>query len=259
MSLPEVTDFILAVFAEPRFVFAALVAFAAGLVRGFAGFGAAMIFMPLASSVVAPQTAAAGFLVMDTVLTLPLVAGALRHCQWHTVLPTALTAMAVVPFGAWVLAHGDELTLRWIISIVVLALLALLLSGWRYTREPGVAASVGVGAVAGFLSGVTQVSGPPVVAFWISGPAPSRTIRANLLVFFFLASISATVSFASHGFFTCDTLKLIVAMTPLFGLAIFLGARGFGRTSDTLYRRVAFALIAIAAITGLPLLDGLLR
>lgn len=174
MSIAELGEFILAAYLEPRFILAALFAFIAGLVRGFAGFGAGMVFMPLASSIVAPQTTAAGFLVMDGVLTLPLVIGALRHCQWFTVIPTALSAMAVIPLGAWVLANGDPLVLRWVISGVVLALLALLLTGWRYHREPTTPASLAVGAVAGFLSGVTQVSGPPVVAFWISGPARRR-------------------------------------------------------------------------------------
>lgn len=259
MSPAEITGFVLSAFAEPRFMLAAAVAFVAGLVRGFAGFGAAMIFMPVASSIVAPHTAAAAFLTLDAVLTLPMVAGAARHCQWHTVLPAAIAGMAVVPVGAWGLAHGDPLTLRWIISLVVLALLGLLLSGWRYTGKPSVPASLGIGACAGFLSGTTQVSGPPVVAFWISGPSPAQVIRANLIMFFFLDGIAAFVAFASHGFFNADTLQLIVAAAPAFALAIFLGARGFGRTSDTFYRRVAFAMIAIAAITGMPVLDGWLR
>ncbi|MEZ5876831.1 MAG: sulfite exporter TauE/SafE family protein [Tepidamorphaceae bacterium] len=259
MSPAEITGFVLSAFAEPRFMLAAAVAFVAGLVRGFAGFGAAMIFMPVASSIVAPHTAAAGFLVMDTVLTLPLVAGAARHCEWHTVLPAAIAGMLVVPLGAWVLAHGDPLTLRWIISIVVLALLGLLLSGWRYTGKPTVPASLAVGGCAGFLSGTTQVSGPPVVAFWVSGSSSAQAIRANLIMFFFLDGLAAFAAFASHGFFTADTMKLIVAGAPTFALAIFLGAHGFGRTSDTFYRRIAFAMIAIAAITGMPVLDGLLR
>ena len=259
MSPAEIIGFALSAFAEPRFVFAAAVAFVAGLVRGFAGFGAAMIFMPVASSFVAPQTAAAGFLVIDTVLTLPMVAGAARHCQWHTVLPAAAAGMAVVPVGAYVLAHADPVVLRWFISAVVLALLGLLLSGWRYTGKPSVPASLGVGACAGFLSGTTQVSGPPVVAFWISGPSPAIAIRANLIMFFFLDGLAAFAAFAGHGFFTADTLQLIVATAPAFGIAIFLGARGFGRTSETFYRRVAFTMIAIAAITGMPILDGWLR
>ena len=45
----------------------AAAAFIAGLARGFSGFGAALIFMPLASVVVTPQVAAPLLLVVDAV------------------------------------------------------------------------------------------------------------------------------------------------------------------------------------------------
>ena len=43
-------------------------AFLAGLARGFSGFGAALIFIPLASAIVGPRVASAVLLVVDAVL-----------------------------------------------------------------------------------------------------------------------------------------------------------------------------------------------
>lgn len=79
----------------------------AGLVRGFAGFGAAMIYMPVASTVLAPKVAAPTFLVLDFVITLPLLANAIRQCDWRTVAPTAGAAIVAAPLGAAVLANAD--------------------------------------------------------------------------------------------------------------------------------------------------------
>jgi uncharacterized membrane protein YfcA len=228
-------------------------------VRGFTGFGAALIFMPLASTVLDPKLAAAALLVVDDVLTLPMAFAALRFCHWRTVLPAAIAAMATAPVGAWVLAHGDAITLRWTISAIVLAMLALILSGIRYHGNPRTEASAAVGAVAGLLGGVSQVSGPPVIAFWMSGPLPLAIVRANLLVFFALASFSSFAAYLWHGFFTADALWLMLLVTPAFAVALFAGARLFRISQGAAYRPVAYAVIALAAVTSMPVFDGVLR
>ena len=46
----------------------------AGVVRGFAGFGAAMIMMPVLAAVLGPVVAVPTLSVMDSLMTLPLVA-----------------------------------------------------------------------------------------------------------------------------------------------------------------------------------------
>jgi uncharacterized protein len=52
------------------------VALIAGMARGFSGFGSALIFMPLASSLAAPRMMAAVLLVIDFVSAAPLVPNA---------------------------------------------------------------------------------------------------------------------------------------------------------------------------------------
>ncbi len=231
----------------------------AGLIRGFSGFGAAMIYMPVASTVIAPQTAAAAFLVLDSIVTLPLLFNALRQCDVKTVAPTITAAMLCVPIGAWVLAQADLLTLRWLICLIILGALLLLISGWRYRGQPTLLASLGVGALSGVLSGVSQVSGPPVVAFWLSGPKPPATVRANLIVFFALNSLSVYAAFFYYGFFTRETLALIIVTAPVYAATLFLGAQGFRRSNPSVYRLLAYILIGVAAVTSIPLFDDLLR
>src|SRR5262249_24990293 len=52
------------------------VALIASITRGFSGFGAALIFMPLASTVAAPRTVAALLLIIDLVAAAPLAPNA---------------------------------------------------------------------------------------------------------------------------------------------------------------------------------------
>lgn len=230
-----------------------------GVVRGFAGFGAAMIFMPIASTLMDPRLAAATFLVVDSLITLPIVFRSARICNWKTVTPAVIGAALFVPAGTYILAVTDTLSLRWTLSGVVIVLLGLLATGWRYKGTPTIAVSLGVGASAGFLGGVSQISGPPVVAFWLSGPENPAIICANLMVFFTLGSVMTYVAYTIGGFFTFDVVRLLITAAPAYALAIYVGARGFGKAGPTFYRVVAYGLIALAAITSLPAFDALIR
>lgn len=239
--------------------FLAAVLFLAGCVRGFAGFGAGMIFMPVATSVMSPPTAAAAFLFIDGLIALPLVVRAVRLCDWSTVVPATIGAVLFVHAGAWLLANADVLMLRWLIFIIVTGLLLLLVSGWRYPRKPNRPVSFAVGAIAGVLGGISQVAGPPVVAFWLSSAKDPATVRANLIVFFALASVGTFLAYILNGFFTLEVLHLLVMAVPVYALAIYLGSNGFRRANPAHYRILAYSLIALAALTSMPALDPLFR
>lgn len=248
-------------FAFPPMTLLALCAtlFIAALVRGFAGFGAGMIFMPIAAALIAPSVAAASFLILDGILALPFIIKAIKQCDWRTVLPAVCSAVIFVQAGTWLLATMDVLVLRWVLFSIITALLALLISGWTYSGRAGTGISLGVGAVAGFLGGISQTSGPPVIAFWLSSAKEPAIVRANLIMFFALSSIGTFAAYILHGFFTANVFALLIYAVPLYAIGLFLGSRLFGKAQPIYYRYTAYALIALAAITSMPALDGILR
>ena len=248
-----------AFFTTPAFLVTLAAAVFAALLRGFAGFGAALIFVPIASAAYGPSVAAPTLLLVDFVLTFPFVFGAARRCRWPTVLPAALAATVVSPLGAWALAVGDRTTLRWAISVAILLLVALMASGWRYRSEPNVPVSAGVGVVAGFLSGFAQISGPPVIALWVSGPLPAATVRANMFVFFTLITLASFTAYLVSGLFTAEVILLVLAVAPAYALALYAGSHIFGRTAGAGYRPLAYAAVALTAVTSLPLFDSFWR
>ena len=218
-----------------------------------------MIFIPVATSVILPSTAAAAFLFIDSIVTLPLLVRAVRQCNWSTVLPAALGSVIFVHLGAWLLANTDTLILRWMIFAIVTCLLALLISGWRYHRQPAAAISFATGGVSGVLGGISQVSAPPVVAMWLSSSNEPSVVRANMIAFFALASIGTFIAYLLNGFFTREVFHLLIMAVPVYGLAIYAGARGFSNANPALYRKIAYGLIALAVLTSMPALDPLFR
>lgn len=250
MTLP-VVDFTLAL--------AVLVSLIAGMVRGFSGFGGALIFVPLVSALYEPARTSPTLWVIDVLLSLPMTVRAFRCCTWREVLPMAAVAGVTTPLGVYALKVVDPVSLRWTITVAVACCLAALMSGLRYTTKPGLPPTIAVGAISGFLGGSAQISGAPVATFWLGGPGDRATIRANLIVFFALVSIVSGIAFAGAGLFTAEVGGLALWLGPAYGLGILIGERRFVGASETGYRRIAYAVIALAAVLSAPAWDGLWR
>jgi uncharacterized protein len=235
------------------------IALVSGTARGFSGFGSALIFMPLASSMAAPRLVAALLLIIDFIAAAPLAPDAWKHADRKATAVMVSGALIGVPVGTYLLSRLDPITTRWIISAFVLALLMLLLAGWRYRGQDHAALSVGVGGLSGFCSGLAQTGGPPIVGYWLGRPIAPAIARANILLFFAASDFFSVVSYALAGLITADAIRFSFLIGPVYGVGVWFGASLFGRASEKLFRSICYALIAVAVIAGLPALDGVLR
>jgi uncharacterized membrane protein YfcA len=234
-------------------------ALVAGCARGFSGFGGALIFVPIASSVLGPRLAVPLLLIADLVLTPGLVPKAWRNADRGDVGLMVAGAIFGIPLGTWLLTYLDGVTIRWAIAGMVVMLLALLMSGWRFRGPPNGGITVAVGLTSGLFSGAAQVGGPPVVAYWLGGTATPQTVRANIVLYFAISSVLSVGSYLVAGLITWESVQLSLLIGPTFAIGLFTGARLFNRVSEPIFRRICYALIAGAAILGLPVLDGFLR
>ncbi|MBX9596483.1 MAG: sulfite exporter TauE/SafE family protein, partial [Roseomonas sp.] len=123
-----------------------LASLASGIARGFSGFGAALVFMPLAAFAIGPRLAAPLLLVIDFVPMILLLRGAWGLADKAEVGWLSLGVLLGLPLGIAALALADPLALRWLVAGVILALLVLAASGLRFPATPHRGAAVGVGS-----------------------------------------------------------------------------------------------------------------
>ena len=67
------------------FLIAAAVAVVAGMVRGFAGFGAAMLMTPVFSALYGPEIGVSLCLMLEVIVALPLLPRAVEHVDWRRI------------------------------------------------------------------------------------------------------------------------------------------------------------------------------
>lgn len=240
------------IFLKPEFGWLLGAASLAGLIRGFSGFGAALLFIPLASMIVAPTRAVVLLFIIDGIIALPLLKNAVRHVNWREVLPLSLGAGVTVPLGAMFLVYADPIALRWLMSALALGAVGALASGWRYHRAPGQLISGGVGMVSGFLGGMTSFYGPPIIIFWLGGQNAAATVRSNIIIFFGLMTLVAGITYATHGLFSWDIFYQAMTLMPAYAISIWVGSRMFGKSSESFFRWAAYSIIAGVAVSSSP-------
>jgi uncharacterized protein len=238
---------------DARFGWAIAIAALAGLVRGFSGFGAALMFIPLAGILYGPKVAVLALWVIDGIATAPFLPPHLRRAVWREVGPLLIGSTALLPLGVWVLAHTDPVPLRWAVCLMVLASTLALASGWRYRSAPTPAVSAAVGSVAGFTNGSVGIGGPPLVLFWLGGRADSALVRSNIFAYFAVTTVITLALYVWHGVFTLPILVLGLALLLPYAAALTPGDRLFRRATDSAFRRLALWLCVAAAVLGLPL------
>ena len=224
----------------------------AGLVRGFTGFGTALVFVPMAATVIPPIWVITVYVVMDFIGPLPNLPRAFRDGSPRELLRLCGGMVVGLPLGRWVLARVPVDGCQWTVALRVMALLALLIGGWRYRGPRGGAVPVATGGLSGFLGGSTGMSGPPVILFYMASDLPAATIRGNFMIYFVASNIMMMLTLWLMGHLAATAVMLGLIMTPPFMLANIAGAAMFRPEGETLYRRVAYLLIALAALAGLP-------
>ena len=252
-------DIILSHLQNPVAQFILVVVFVTGIVRGFSGFGSGMIIGPTIAAFYTPVFAIAAVAIIDSLPTFKLIWGARKDIVWRQVIPTVIGYTLLMPIGIWFLKSSDPIVLRWFISISICLAVALLWSGWKYNGPRSTPVSMGVGSMGGFMGASASLPGPPVILYWMSGSDRATTIRANMIYYLFLTDVIVIIGYWVSDIFTAESVAMGLLASPGYFFGIIVGTIFFKGASEKIYRTIAFVMILIAALTSLPLLDGILR
>lgn len=218
----------------------------AGVMRGYSGFGTAVILAPIYSLLWGPRAGIPVMLLMELLVSLQLLPGAIKDADRRVVLPLGGAAAVATPMGAWILLNADGEALRRFIGGFVLVFGLLLMSGWRYHGSRPLPLNLFVGTVAGLLKGSTGMSGPPVILYLLAGMEEAKRHRANLILFFATIAIISVVAPALGGLMDLAVLVRLAVLLPVMAVSVPIGARLFRVIPDRLYRPFAMGVLMLA-------------
>ena len=229
----------------------AAVALIAGVMRGFSGFGSALVVVPVMAAVFGTRLAIPAAVAVHLITSVQLLPGAARDCDWARVVPLSVAGSAAIPVGAWVLVTQDPELLRRVIAGLTIFFAIVMLRGWRYSgRTRGWAMAV-VGAIGGLITGAATIGGPPVVMFLMAGPYRAAENRAAIILYFCFTQAVAIAMYWAGGLLVWQVLGICILVTPTLMVGTWMGQRLFRRASEEGFRRVALIFLLAIGVTTL--------
>jgi len=237
----------------PLWAAAVAVTLVAGFVKGAVGFAMPMIMISAFGSFMAPELALAG-LIVPTLLS--NVWQGLRdgvRAAWATARRFALYLGIVLIFilgSAQLVTVLPARAMLLILGVPVTLFALSQLAGWRLAIRPQHRrrAEVTIGALAGFVGGLSGVWGPPTVAYLTAIATPKVEAMRVQGVVYGLGAVALTLAHLRSGVLNAQTLPFSVAMVAPALIGMGLGLWVSDRLDQAKFRRATLAVLVLAGL-----------
>jgi uncharacterized membrane protein YfcA len=226
----------------------AIVAFLAGFVNGFTGFGAMLVALPLMVLFIDIKTAIPLITMLGITINFVLVFQLAKHFEVKKWLPLFIAALPGIPVGIYILKTMDPRFLEVLIGAVVI----MTATATRQLKSPVTELkkfwAYAAGFAAGLLGGSIGAPGPPVVIYTSLQPWTKQQVKATMVALFTLGGPGILFLQFFYGFITKDVLlNFSFCILPLvFG--VLTGVFLFERIKDAIYRRFVYVLLLALGI-----------
>ncbi|MFC1912085.1 sulfite exporter TauE/SafE family protein [Chloroflexota bacterium] len=226
--------------------------FVAGFVRGVTGFAQSLILAPILLLFIDSRSVVIINILLATLTNFVMLPFTWRSLEWRKLVPLSTASLLGLPLGAYIIQTTSPLTLKMLISWLVIVFAIPLAFGITIKlRRERLAATI-CGFLSGFLSTSTSINGPPVVLFMHNQNWRKDAIYATLNIYFLFLGISSLCLLTIFlGNIISEFLIGTAYMAPalLFGLA--LGRLTFTRINAEFFRLVSILVVIVAGIAGI--------
>jgi hypothetical protein len=226
-----------------------------GIVHSTAGFGSALVAMPILTMAIEPRIAAPLQSAVGLLLSALIFYRHREAWPWRETLPIIAFSILGIPFGTYALLHFPEGVVLGFMGAVLIAYALFELAGPTrgltsrpFRRDPHHIGS----SIAGFLSGVFgaayATNGPPVIVYGAVRGWPKGEFKSALQSIFLVNGACIVAWQSSAGLFTRNVGWYALFAVPGLALGAFIGHRIDRRIDQDRFRRYVLGLILILGV-----------
>lgn len=197
--------------------------FVGALLQGLAGFGGALVSMPLLLLYLEPIWAAPIVVLCYTINRIPAMFVLRKNLMWdHSLLLLAAAAPGAF-LGVYFLKNVEPGIIMKTLGVILILFSAykILSPGLKLTFSRLWALPTGF--LSGILGGAFGTDGPPVVVYAALQRWTKEQVVGMLQSFFIFANFIIIVSYGYHGLLIWPVLKISAIAVPFAIIGIFLG------------------------------------
>ena len=220
----------------------------AAFIRGYSGFGFSALTVTSLSLILPPAEVVPTAFLLEIVASLFMLPMVWRSIDWQKLNWLVLGILLGTPLGLLFLAKVPQDPVRFTVSGLVLLACLLLWKNYRIQSEGGKRRLLVVGGFSGLVNGAAGIGGLPIVLFLLSGSIRAEILRATLVAFLLCSDIYATILSGSQKLLSNELLaRSALFLFPLV-IGVFLGHRGFVKSSPESFRKFAIVLLILLSV-----------
>lgn len=226
--------------------------FLSAFTMGFAGFGFALVSVPLLALMIPVQEAVA----LQFPFCLALFAYSAwhyyRYASWEHMKPLVLGTVVGLSVGTFLLFNLPEVLLKKSLAVFIAAVVCLNLipASRQLTQKLAQSRWWGIflGLISGSFFGAYTIGGPPAALYIFSVSSDPYTAKSFLASFFTAQFVLMAFVYTATGVLTWGSLQASLIFIPVVLLGAFLGFWAFGRASNKVYRRAVDGMLLATAL-----------
>jgi len=224
--------------------------FSAALIQVVAGFGFALLAVPVMTLAIPTRDA----VVVTTLLGMGMSSWQAAHgradTDWRLVRRLAIAAYAGMPFGLWVFVAVDDHVLRLMLGVAVLIAVGLLAFDVNL-HHSGPALDVGAGFLSGVLNTSISTNGPPLVFALQARQLAPQPFRSTITTVFALSNLLGVTLFVAAGKVHRDGLVAAAIALPSLFVGQLVGFPLRRHVHGDRFRWLVLALMVVAAASAI--------
>lgn len=225
--------------------------FAAGLIRGFAGFALSAILMASVVVIIPPVELIPVCYVLEGAASIAMFRGGLKDANMRVVWGLAIGSAIGVPIGLFATTSIDAEISKLIALLVILSLTAAQLVRMKPKFLASKTGLYSSGITAGVVTGLASVGGMVVALYVLSSNAEPKKIRASIVMFLFIGMFTSLIFLLLYDVMDSQAFKRGLVFTPIVLIGVFLGSLLFRPSLTHLYKRVCLWLLISLCVLGL--------
>jgi len=225
-----------------------LIIFIASFVRGFTGFGLALVAVPLIQFFLPVSDTAVFIALVNICFSLLYLRRSKRYLPGQPIGTMALWTGIGVAGGTAVLKFVNPACIQLVWGVLILFIVIALIRGINFGIRSGKSAFRLSGLLGGILAGATGITGPPVAIILSSVNTPKEKFSAVLSLFILIAVSFAFIFYFAARLIHVRTLLLALTTIPAMLAGLYIGDRLVSRINQKTFTSVIYIVLVIMGI-----------
>lgn len=233
------------------YILGGIIILIAAFVQGATSFGFSLIALPLLGLIFELKVIVPALVAYSILLNLIILIRLKVQPNLKELAILGIFAVLFIPLGVNLLIFVDEQILKLSVSVLMILIALLMLSGKTFNIKNRTFAYAVAGILSGLLNGAVSLSGPPVVVLLANENRNKNDFRASLTLLFFLLNIVTIFLYVKKGLFLEPDLINMMFLTPLMIIGTFLGIHFGNRIDEVKFKRLVLILLIVMGIANL--------